>query len=474
MTILSRLGQNRRVVAATVAVSLLGGGAMVAVNAGGSAAPATVAYPADPVGLRHYGIVSGDTWAGIVAKFCNGTVPTGAIQRFQSAAQGNSLTVGRVIHVLPSNCDPTPPPTTTILSTTTTSTVPATTTTVPPTTTTAPPLGDVAAIPSNFDITKACPTAAAPLDPAPCLRQSSGIPGSAAPDVVGAFRFLCYASHVNYDDPITKPGVKDATHLHLFFGNTLTDANSTYQSLRTTGQGTCNGGPVNRSAYWAPVLCSPTCDIGGNVLLPNAISVYYKQEPAQAAALKAKLGYAGLPRGLKMVGGYDLTGKYALPSWQPAYWACESGSSRGLTIPTSCPTGDQVVMHVEFPSCWDGRLDSPNHRDHIAYYPNGDSPTVCPADHPLQLPRFSVTLIYSQAAIGGTLASDNMPGMPAMAAGSTLHADWFGAWDDGVMATWFQKCVIEFRSCVGGQTGDDKYLADAVGKTGTLPIPVKG
>ncbi|MGK3966620.1 hypothetical protein WMF01_39210 [Sorangium sp. So ce1667] len=43
-------------------------------------------------------------------------------------------------------------------------------------------------------------------------------------------------------------------HLHTFLGNTLADAFSTQKSLATTGNSTCHGGIINRSACWVSSL----------------------------------------------------------------------------------------------------------------------------------------------------------------------------------------------------------------------------
>ena len=39
-------------------------------------------------------------------------------------------------------------------------------------------------------------------------------------DGIGAFRTSCTFSHMNYDDAIVFPGLKGASHLHAYFGNT--------------------------------------------------------------------------------------------------------------------------------------------------------------------------------------------------------------------------------------------------------------
>src|SRR6185369_4842740 len=66
---------------------------------------------------------------------------------------------------------------------------------------------------------------------------------------IGQFRIPCTYSHMAFDDPIVYPGRPGAAHLHTFFGNTGTNAASTEQSIRDTGNSTCLGGTINRTAY---------------------------------------------------------------------------------------------------------------------------------------------------------------------------------------------------------------------------------
>ena len=53
----------------------------------------------------------------------------------------------------------------------------------------------LADVPSNFDVNSELVAA----------WGTGAIPPSALPDVVGAFRFICNASHLSYDDPIVYP-----------------------------------------------------------------------------------------------------------------------------------------------------------------------------------------------------------------------------------------------------------------------------
>jgi hypothetical protein len=340
------------------------------------------------------------------------------------------------------------PTSTTVASTTTTTTLaPTTTTTLASTTTVAPPSSSYDDIASNFPI-------------AAWLDDGGRIPASTAWEPSGAFRTFCAFSHLAYDDPIIYPGEFGAAHLHMFFGNTGTNAASTYASLRTTGGSTCQGGPLNRTAYWAPTLH----DASGKVVVPEFFELYYKGNGSETMIGSIR----NYPNGLRMIAGYDMAGSntVARPTWN-----CVGSSTSSLTVP-SCPSGQQLRVTLRFPMCWNGKdLDSPNHRSHMAYGTGGDGWVTrqggCPSTHPVHLPE--LTLFANFVAHGNTsewyLSSDRMPGM-THPNGSTFHADWFGAWDNGIQHTWTQKCVREMRTCVWGELGDGMRLKNNPAYTG--------
>ncbi|MBL0116025.1 MAG: DUF1996 domain-containing protein [Sphingomonadales bacterium] len=230
-------------------------------------------------------------------------------------------------------------------------------------------------VPSNFDVNSELVKA----------WGTGAIPASALPDVVGAFRFICNASHLSYDDPIVYPGQPGKSHLHQYFGNTSADANSTFTSLRTTGSSTCNS-PLNRSAYWMPAMMNGK----GQVIKPDYVSVYYKRRP-KTDPLCAKIGTAcvDLPRGLRFVFGYNMLNTTAKPTGG-GYFNCQgtgavSGHYKDLpTAQANCPATAQLGAVISAPECWDGKnLDSADHRSHVAYsayigqsYPMPDNPSL--------------------------------------------------------------------------------------------------
>ena len=327
---------------------------------------------------------------------------------------------------------------------------------------------ELPSIPSNFDVESQL-----------FLGEGTGeIPESGAPDVVGAFRFICNAGQIAADDPIVYPGQPGRAHLHQFFGNTAANANSTYASLRTSGDSTCNN-PLNRSAYWMPAMMNGR----GKVVRPDYVSIYYKQIPASDPKCNPGSGSGqvmgkciNIPRGLKYVVGYNMSepGK----NENPFHFNCDgpgavSGHFRSIVdAAKGCPVGARLGAVISAPECWDGRnLDSPDHRSHMAYMSYGDwSYPRCPSTHPYVIPGFTMGAWYTTDADldrSGTwtpgkptwhLSSDAMPGMPLMTPGTSFHADWFGAWDDGVMKTWFDHCINKLLNCSGGELGNGKQM----------------
>jgi hypothetical protein len=361
---------------------------------------------------------------------------------------------------------------TTTGGTTTGGTTSTPTTTTPPPTTTAAGYPELTMIPSNF-------STSTELVPA-------SIPGSAAPDYVGAFRFLCNAGAVKADDPIVYPGQPGASHLHQFYGNTSADANSTYTSLRSNGSSTCMS-PLNRSGYWMPALLNGA----GFVVRPDYVAIYYKRRPATDPVVSDPTNpqYQGkaipLPNGLRFIFGFNMLNPSQAPTGM-AWFNCDGptavpGHYLNLTQAlANCPAGNRLGAVIEAPECWDGKnLDSADHRSHVAYADYGTwGYKKCDAAHPYVIPTFTLGAWYSIVAGDDTskwsLSSDAM--FPNLPKGSTLHADWFGAWDNTAMAMWTDNCINKMLNCSGGNLGNGYAMKMYAGFTWNanprlVPVP---
>jgi hypothetical protein len=246
------------------------------------------------------------------------------------------------------------------------------------------------------------------------------------------------------DDPIVLPQKPGAAHLHTFFGNTGTNAFSTVDSIRNSGNSTCDGGTANRSSYWVPSIIDMST---GYPLSANGLLVYYKSGYSGVAPSQINV----LPPGLRMIAG-SMDATSSAQQVQPpghltpvAYWTC-NGTGRTLGIPSDCSPGSELTMEVWFPQCWDGvNLDSPDHKSHMAYGTwgpiAGANGAGCPPSHPVAIPEITYHVSFTVPPGGPDvlqLASDHYTGG---AGGYSLHADWWNGWDQGVVFTWTTNCA---------------------------------
>lgn len=303
------------------------------------------------------------------------------------------------------------------------------------------------------------------FDPATEL-EPTPIPESAAPDVVGAFRFICMPGQLKADDPIVYPGQPGRSHLHQFFGNETADANSTYASLRAAGNSTCMS-PVNRSAYWMPAILNGK----GQVVRPDYVTIYYKRRPLSDAIVSdpSHPKYQGkavkLPNGLRFIFGRDML-NLAMPRTGSLNFACDGPDGDGKSyrnfeeIQAVCPARNKIGVRIEAPDCWDGKnLDSPDHRSHVSYGNHDLGYYKCPASHPYVIPTFTMGAWFTQAA-GEiySLVSDAMDTSPGHKRGDTFHTDFFMAWDPIVHDMWEKNCIDKMLNCSAGNLGNGKVI----------------
>jgi hypothetical protein len=221
------------------------------------------------------------------------------------------------------------------------------------------------------------------------------------------FTVLCGFSHRNQDDPIVYPNQPGKSHDHTYFGNESTKASSTPASLRASGQTTCRP-HADTAAYWAPTLF-----VRGDPIAPRyAIALYARRtlDPVRP-----------FPAGLKMIAG-DAMARVPQDA-RVTFWSCgeENISSSVPTCVTTRQSG--LRLKVSFPDCWDGRrLDSADHKSHMAYSTGGR----CPTSHPVEVPALVLVIQYPVA--GGARAE--------LASGGEFsgHADFVNAWDQRTLA----------------------------------------
>jgi hypothetical protein len=232
-----------------------------------------------------------------------------------------------------------------------------------------------------------------------------------APSSDASFVVRCDFSHRKHDDPIVFPGQRGAAHSHDFFGNRSTNYASTYKRLRAATATTCFI-PADKAAYWMP-----TMKWGPRTLQPSHALFYYR------AARKAPKEVQPHPPGLKVVTNQN----------SHVTWRCADGT-RAASPPTRCSNG-KLVVRIRFPDCSNGKLDSADHRLHMAYaVRQSDGTRQCPTTHQKPVPGLSMNVHFPLPTASGkvTLSSG---------AASTIHADFFNAWDQQKLAALVRSCI---------------------------------
>jgi hypothetical protein len=235
----------------------------------------------------------------------------------------------------------------------------------------------------------------------------------------------CRFSHRAPDDPIVYPGKPGASHEHTFVGNRSTNAFSTYSTLRSSGT-TCRRA-ADTAAYWVPMLYQ-----GATAVPPQDATIYYRRGTLARVTT--------FPDNLRMIAGDAMA--TSPQSRRVTFWSCgvTSGVPPSSTVPT-CPDtrGSFLRLHIRFPSCWDGRrLDSPDHKSHMAYPIRND----CPSTHPVSVP--AITQIYRYPTRGGEGFS--------LASGGELsaHADFVNAWRPRALERLVDGCLNALVHCGRG------------------------
>ena len=230
----------------------------------------------------------------------------------------------------------------------------------------------------------------------------------------GDFRIRCDYSHMLNDDPIVKPNLPGTSHLHTFFGNSGANASSTNETLMKSGTSTCDGGVMNRSAYWVPSVIDTR---SATPIAPAGANFYYKTGGAKNVKMP--------PIGLRMIAG-DMKASSTQPDNKLVWWCGDKNDnnlSGNLGYIPACAVGNHLMAIVRFPNFWDGvNLDSATHKSHVSY--------IHDSAHPVMIPDITFNIRYDIRPGDDTtkwrLSSDMYS--TAIAGGYSLHADYMFGW----------------------------------------------
>ena len=274
---------------------------------------------------------------------------------------------------------------------------------------------------------------------------------------VGAFRFISNVAKLGYIDPIVHPGTVGKSHLHLFWGNTEVNENSTFESLASSGESTSQGSLLNRSAYWVPALV-----IDGMVWQPDWISNYYKLNSPEHLSSRGinSDGIRPYPNGMKLVFGNTHHGSLSNRIKWKAHGPNEEVKGEGRTLADIAPLmspGDTMIVSISAGMFWDGRLESEDHRSHVTrgiLNPNSGQYEQ-PLSHPYVIPTVTFSLGFTVPSeitdVKRVRLDSDMVNMPA---GHSFHADIFTAHHPIALSNWHEHALLRQLNCSGADYGN--------------------
>ncbi|KAK0614679.1 hypothetical protein B0T14DRAFT_499895 [Immersiella caudata] len=234
-------------------------------------------------------------------------------------------------------------------------------------------------------------------------------------------RFGCSNIVIDRIDPLVNPGQAPTGHIHQIVGGDNFNVSMTTGDVATGAKCTSCQASEDFSNYWTANLyfkhkngSFKRVPQGGAAYQFNdrfstqtqgGILVYYvSAQPGKITAFRP---------GFRMLSGdpmqrtADPTMRrqncyrcYTGPNFQGDVGApCQDAANDHPGLPEKACAGG-IRTNVHFPTCWDGKnLDTPNHKDHVAYPVNGPATFLslggnCPSTHPVRIPQLMLEVVW--------------------------------------------------------------------------------
>ncbi|KAI4708914.1 hypothetical protein J4E89_006316 [Alternaria sp. Ai002NY15] len=304
-------------------------------------------------------------------------------------------------------------------------------------------------------------------------------------------RFQC--SQLVYDriDPLVQPGIAPSAHMHQIVGGNAFNVSMPPLDLDPSTEATCTTCDFaeDLSNYWTANLYFKARN-GTFQRVPQmvnlglqgreGVTVYY------IPPYDGKSTVTAFPKGFRMlVGDPGLRAKegqqkqlchrcFTNKQQDPFGGAPCIGEFDTASLPPGM-CGGGIRTTITFPTCWDGKnVDSPNHKDHVAYPTTGsfESGGPCPSTHPVKMPQLMYEVMWDTTPFNDASLwpeDGSQPFVYSMgdATGYGQHGDYVFGWKEGAL----QKAMDQ--RCFGNTcTGLTTQAADVSTKCG-VPQAVK-
>ncbi|KAK3994461.1 hypothetical protein QBC44DRAFT_262165 [Cladorrhinum sp. PSN332] len=315
-------------------------------------------------------------------------------------------------------------------------------------------------------------------------------------------RFGCSQITVERLDPLVNPGELPTPHVHQVVGGNAFNASMPYTDIAKIATCTTCGPSDDFSNYWTANVYFQARN-GTYKRVPQAPNRFLFNDRFTTQINGGIVVYYIAPRkgtvtafkpGFRMFTGDAMSRKSKYKS--QSCFRCYSGPNFGGDDMAPCsdtrldfegfpdkPCLGGIRSNVLYPTCWDGKnLDSPNHKDHVAYPTSGPSNFLstgnCPASHPVKIPQLMLEIVWDTTKFNNKAewpADGSQPFVLSTGdkTGYGQHGDYVFGWKDDAL----QRAMDDngcFSATCGRQKSQDISAANKCAIQKTIREDVEG